>query len=287
MAEILKGAPVAEKIYNSLPKRMEVLKENGIIPALALVRIGDRPDDLSYRNSIIKKAEIYGISVVDTTLPNDAGNDTLRDTIASLNDNPGIHGIMLLRPFPPGYDEIAACNYISPSKDVDGCTTFGLGTLFAGDTGGFAPCTACAVIELLDYYGINPEGKQAVVLGRSKVVGRPAAMMLLSRNATVTLCHSRTLKESEITSNADILVSAVGLPGLVTSDFLKDGAVVIDIGMNYIEETGTFTGDADYNGIIDKVSAVTPVPGGVGSITTSILLDHVVQAAERSRKNEK
>ncbi len=284
MVDILKGAPVAEKIYESLSARIEELKKKNIIPTLALVRIGNRPDDLSYRGSIIKRSGVYGISVKDTELEENAGDMALRNAIKSLNDNPDIHGIMLLRPLPAGYDEIAACNAINPAKDVDGCTSFNLGTLFAGDIDGFAPCTACAVIELLDYYGIDPEGKHAVVLGRSKVVGRPAAMMLLARNATVTLCHSRTYEEAEITRNADILVSAVGQPGLVTADFLKNGAVVIDIGLNYIETTGTFTGDADYYGIIDKVSAITPVPGGVGSITTSILLDHVVQAAERKTK---
>ena len=281
MATILKGAPVAAKICEDLTERIAVLKKKNITPTLALVRIGNRPDDLSYRGSIIKKAEAYGIVVRDAVLPAGGSSGELYGLISSLNSDPDVHGIMLLRPFPPKYDEIEACNTISPEKDVDGCTTFSLGSLFSGENAGFAPCTACAVIRLLEFYGIETEGRQAVVLGRSKVVGRPAAMMLLSKNATVTLCHSRTENESTITRNADILVSAVGIPGLVTADFIREGAVVVDVGMNYIEASGTFTGDADYDGVSKKASAVTPVPGGIGSITTSILLDHVVQAAER------
>ena len=278
MAEILKGAPAAAALTEKLAVRCAALKEGGVIPTLAIVRVGERPDDVAYERGAIKRCEKAGVAVRQYLLPADAEQGELLRVIDEINRDGGIHGCLMFRPLPRHLDEAAACEALDVRKDVDCMTESSLSSVFTGSGKGFTPCTAQSVMELLDYYGIDPAGKKAVVVGRSLVIGKPVAMLLLAANATVTVCHSRTASLAEQTRNADIVVAALGRARALTAEHFAPGQVVVDVGINAAPEGG-LCGDVDFAAVEPIVSAITPVPAGVGSLTTAVLCAHVIEAA--------
>lgn len=280
MAEILKGAPVAAAMSEELIARAEKLKENGITPTLAILRVGERPDDISYETGAMKRCDKIGIAVKRFLLPADCTGEQLLDTIREINGDAAIHGCLLFRPLPDREMEAAVCALLAPEKDVDGMTAGSLAAVFAGKGAGFAPCTAQAVVELLDHYGVDPAGKRAVVVGRSLVIGRPVSMLLQQRNATVTMCHTKTADLGAECRRGEILVVAAGKAGVVTKDHVAPGQIVIDVGI-HVGPDGKLCGDVCFDEAESIVSAITPVPGGVGSVTTAVLCKHVIEAAEK------
>ena len=280
MADLLLGKPVADAMAADIVARAKALTASGKQPTLSIVRVGERPDDLTYERSAMKRADACGIAVKQFVLPADASPDDVLAAVAAVNSDDSIHGCLLFRPLPEGIDEQAVCNALDPAKDIDGITRGSLATLLAGTGEGFAPCTAAACIDILDHYGINPQGKKAVVLGRSLVIGKPVALMLLARNATVTVCHSRTQDLASAVRDADIVVCATGRARAYGADLFAPGQTVLDVGINFDDE-GNLCGDADFDAVESVVSAITPVPRGVGSVTTVAMLRNVVIAAER------
>lgn len=280
MADLLLGKPVADAMAADIVARAKALTASGKQPTLAIVRVGERPDDLTYERSAMKRADACGIAVKQFVLPADVSTDDVLAAVATVNSDDSIHGCLLFRPLPEGIDEQAVCNALDPAKDIDGITRGSLATLLAGTGEGFAPCTAAACIDILDHYGIDPQGKKAVVLGRSLVIGKPVALMLLARNATVTVCHSRTQDLASAVRDADIVVCATGRARAYGADLFAPGQTVLDVGINFDDE-GNLCGDADFDAVESVVSAITPVPRGVGSVTTVAMLRNVVIAAER------
>lgn len=280
MADLLLGKPVADAMAADIVARAKALTASGKQPTLAIVRVGERPDDLTYERSAMKRADACGIAVKQFVLPVDASTDDVLAAVATVNSDDSIHGCLLFRPLPEGIDEQAVCNALDPAKDIDGITRGSLATLLAGTGEGFAPCTAAACIDILDHYGIDPQGKKAVVLGRSLVIGKPVALMLLARNATVTVCHSCTQDLASAVRDADIVVCATGRARAYGADLFAPGQTVLDVGINFDDE-GNLCGDADFDAVESVVSAITPVPRGVGSVTTVAMLRNVVIAAER------
>ena len=283
MAEILKGAPVAAALNEKTAAMAETLKTRGIIPTLAVLRVGENPSDISYERGIVKRCGELGVAVRHCVLDASCSQDQLMDVLSQLNEDPSVHGILVFRPLPAHLDEEAVRQALLPEKDVDGITDGSLAGVFTGSGSGFAPCTAQAVIEILDYYGVDCCGKNAVVLGRSLVVGRPAAMLLQAKNATVTLCHSKTVNAPALARNTDILVACLGRAKSVGTDYFRPGQIVLDVGI-HVDADGKLCGDVDFAAAEPVVSAITPVPGGVGSVTTAVLLKHVVSAAQASLK---
>ena len=284
MAEILKGAPVAAALNESMAARTEELKARGVHPTLAILRVGERPDDISYEKGATKRSETVGVAVRHVALPGDVDQATLMAAIEDLNCDKGVHGILLFRPLPKHLDGEAARRALNPAKDIDGITDGSLAGVFTGSGEGYAPCTAQAAMEILDYYGIECKGKRAVVIGRSLVVGKPAAMMLMARHATVTICHTRTVDLSGTARQAEILIVAAGQMESIGKECLSPGQVVIDVGINWNEAKGKLCGDVRLEEAEEIVAAITPVPGGVGTVTTSVLVSHVIKAAELSSK---
>ena len=284
MAKQLLGKEVNEKLNARIIAECEVLKARGVNPTLAIVRCGERPDDLSYEKGATKRAEALGVAVEKFLLPEDVSKEELLRTIDAINANDQIHGVLMFRPLPKHLkaDQDEICNRLDPRKDVDGMTNGSNAGVFMGKELGFAPCTPAACMEILDHYGIDCTGKKAVVLGRSLVVGKPAAMMLLAKNATVTVCHTKTRDVAAVAREADILVSAAGVLKSLTKDYVRPGQVVIDVSINWDEAKGGIAGDAVYDEVEPIVEAITPVPGGVGAVTTSVLIGHVVEAAKRA-----
>lgn len=280
MAQLLKGAPVAAAMTEQLAARTEGLKQAGVTPALCILRLGERPGDLVYERSAMKRCGKVGIDVREIVLPEDCTRERLLETIEQVNKDDAIHGLLMMRPLPVREDEDAARALLAPEKDVDGITAIAQSKVFTGAGAGYPPCTAQAVMEILDHYGVELAGRRAAVIGRSLVVGRPVAMMLMARDATVTLCHTRTEDLPEICRQADILVSAAGRAGLVTGAFTRPGQVIVDVGINVRD--GELCGDVDFAAAEPLVGAITPVPGGVGAVTTAVLAAHVVQAAEKA-----
>ena len=284
MAKQLLGKEVNEKLNARIIAECEELKARGVNPTLAIVRCGERPDDLSYEKGATKRAEALGVAVEKFLLPEDVSQEELLRTIDAINANDQIHGVLMFRPLPKHLkaDQDEICNRLDPRKDVDGMTNGSNAGVFMGKELGFAPCTPAACMEILDHYGIDCTGKKAVVLGRSLVVGKPAAMMLLAKNATVTVCHTKTRDVAAVAREADILVSAAGVLKSLTKDYVRPGQVVIDVSINWDEAKGGIAGDAVYDEVEPIVEAITPVPGGVGAVTTSVLIGHVVEAAKRA-----
>ena len=283
MAQILKGAPVAAALRERTRAEAEELAKAGPVPGLAIIRVGERPDDVSYENGACRRAESVGVAVFKFTLPEDASEQELADVIDTVNESPQIHGALLLRPLPSHMDEEALVNRLAPEKDVDGITDGSLTGVFTGKTSGFAPCTAQACMEILDYYGVDCTGKRAVVVGRSLVVGRPLAMLLLHRNATVTVCHTRTEELSQRMREGEIVIAAAGRREMFGRECFSAQQIVLDVGIHFTED-GRMCGDVITAEAEEVVQAVTPVPGGVGAVTTAVLMSHVVEAAKRSRK---
>ncbi|MEG1559266.1 MAG: bifunctional 5,10-methylenetetrahydrofolate dehydrogenase/5,10-methenyltetrahydrofolate cyclohydrolase [Clostridia bacterium] len=279
MAEILTGAPVIKDVKESVNKRARHLMANGINPKMSIIRVGNNPDDCWYEKSIIKFCKETDILTNRIELSEDAPENELIDAIHSVNDDPNVHGLMLFRPLPKHINDNKVRMEISPSKDIDGITDASVAGVFVGKGIGFSPCTAAACVKLLKFYHIPIAGKHIVIIGRSLVVGKPLSMMLLNENATITICHSKTLDIENICNRADILISAVGKKHLVNAKFFNDRQVVIDVGFNP-DTDGRFVGDVDFIEAERFVKAITPVPGGVGGITTCILAEHTVTAAE-------
>ena len=282
MAEHWKGAPVARALTERLIVKANQLKVQGIVPTLAIVRVGERPEDLSYERGALKRCEKVGIRVRQFTLPEESSHGDLLALIEQINADREIHGCLLFRPLPPQIDEAAICAALDPAKDVDGITAGSLASVFTGGGAGYPPCTAQACMEILDYYGRDLTGKRAVVVGRSLVVGKPLSMLLLGKNATVTLCHTRTADLAVECRRAEVLVAAAGRANMIGRDHLAPGQLVLDVGIN-VDENGNLVGDVDFAAADEIVGAVTPVPGGVGAVTTSVLAAHVLQAAEQAR----
>lgn len=280
MAEILKGSPVAAKLTEELTERCNALKARGVTPSLAMLRVGEKPGDIAYENGASKRCEKIGIAVKKTVLPENSTPDRIAPCILEINDDDSIHGCLMFRPLDDKESERTASEMLLPEKDVDCMTDSSLAGVFTGSETGYPPCTAQACIELLDHYGIDVEGRNVVIIGRSLVIGRPVAMLLMSRNATVTICHSRTRNLPSICRKADILIAAIGRAKFVSADFVSEGQVVIDVGINTDGE-GKLCGDVDYDNVEPLVGAITPVPGGVGAVTTAVLAKHVIESAER------
>ena len=282
MAEILKGAPVVEALVERNKEEVLALKSKGINPTLAILRVGERPDDLAYEKSAMKRAEKVGVDVRVLNLPQNVDQDTLNQTIESLNKDPKVHGILMFRPLPKHLDGEMARELLVPEKDMDGCTDGSLAGVFVNRDLGYPPCCPEAALEILDYYNIPVAGKKVAVIGRSLVIGKPVAMMLMHRNATVVNCHTATMDIPSITREADILIVAAGSIGMVDEKYVNPDQVIIDIGINWDEEKNGLSGDVDFERVEPIVKAITPVPGGVGTVTASVLISHVVQAAKKS-----
>ena len=291
MAKLLLGKEVTDALNADLQTRTAALREKGIVPTLGIVRVGADPSDLSYEKGATKRAELVGVEVKKFELPADATKEQVLAVIDQVNADASIHGVLMFRPLPKHLkaDQNEICNRLDPKKDVDCMTHMSNAGVFEGlNDLGYAPCTPAACMEILDHYGIDCKGKNAVVIGRSLVVGKPAAMMLLARNATVTVCHTRTRDVAAVAREADILVSAAGVLGSLTGDYVRPGQIVVDVSINWDENKpnargglGAIAGDAVFDQVEHVVEAITPVPGGVGTVTTSVLIGHVVEAAGR------
>jgi len=280
MAKMLAGKEVVASMAADLRSRVEACKAAGTDPALAIVRLGERPDDLSYERTASKRAEALGIGIKPYVLEEFAPQQALQATIRSINHDATVHGCLLFRPLPSFIDERAMCDLLDVRKDIDGVSMESLAAVFADSPKGFPPCTAAACLRMLDHHGIPIAGKHVVVIGRSLVIGKPVAMMLLARNASVTICHSKTENLPRICKSADIVVCATGRPRAFGPQYFSPGQTVLDVGINF-DTQGRLCGDVDFDAVEPIVGAITPVPGGLGSVTTSITMEHTVRAAER------
>ncbi|EKO1911101.1 bifunctional 5,10-methylenetetrahydrofolate dehydrogenase/5,10-methenyltetrahydrofolate cyclohydrolase [Clostridium botulinum] len=281
MTKILYGNEVALKIKEDLKLRIDKLKEKNIIPKLAILRMGNKQDDIAYERSIIKSCEKLNIETKVEELKEDILEEDFLKLMERLNNEKDIHGILVFRPYPKHLNENIINSSISLNKDVDCMHPLNLESIFEGDLDGFMPCTPEAVIEILKYYGIDLKGKNIVIINRSMVVGKPLSMMSLAHNATVTVCHSKTIDLQSITKKADIVVTAIGKAKLIKEEYFNEDSIVIDVSIN-VDENGKLCGDVDFENVKEKVGAITPVPKGVGSVTTTLLLKHIVEAAEKN-----
>ena len=281
MAELLRGADVVSAINSKMVMEIEDLKARGVSPTLAILRVGERPDDISYERNAVKRCGTVGVTVNNIILPADVGQGELMRNIDALNEDVSVHGVLVLRPLPKHLDEDAVCAALKPEKDIDGITEGSLAGVFTGSGKGFAPCTAEACIEILDHYKIDCKGKRTVIIGRSLVVGKPVAIMLMGRHATVTVCHTRTVDVPAVARDAEILIVAAGKMECLTKEYFSPGQIVIDVGINWNDEKGKLCGDVKFDDAEPIVAAITPVPGGVGTVTTSVLVSHVVKAAKK------
>ena len=284
MAEILKGAAVTAALNEKTAAKVAELKEKGVSPTLAILRVGERPDDISYETGAMKRCEKCGVAVKNVVLPGDVDSGVFFKTLDRLNKDPSVHGILMFRPLPKHIDGEKARTMLAPEKDIDGCSDGSLAGVFTNTRVGFPPCTAQAAMEILDHYGVDCAGKRAVVMGRSLVVGRPAAMLLMHKNATVTVTHRKTADTPSVVREADIVIAAIGDPEKLGASYFRPGQIVVDVGIHWNEEKNKLCGDVKYDEVEPIVAAITPVPGGVGTVTTSILVSHVAEAAERTLK---
>lgn len=278
MAKILDGKETAAALREALLQKAKALEKEGICPQLAILLVGESKPSAMYASFMERVAVEFGISVTVIKRPETISQKELETLVTALGHDPSIHGILPMMPFPKGIDAAGVLACLEPDKDIDGLTEINAGRLMTGRAGLFG-CTPRAVMAILDHYHIEIAGRHAVILGRSNVIGKPVALMLLARNATVSLCHSKTEHIEDLASKADILVSCVGRPDFVTPDMVREGAVVIDVGIN--RKDGKTVGDVDYDGVFPKAGAITPVPGGVGSVTTSMVIENVLTAASR------
>lgn len=277
---VLDCREAARSIKEELAKKVQLLADKGSRPKLGIIRVGARPEDISYERGIMKNCESIGVSCQVMALDENISNEDFMNTLEAANKDESINGILVFRPLPPHIDENKARHLIDPAKDIDCMNPSNLAKVFEGDDSGFKPCTPAAVMEIIKFFGINLQGENVVVIGRSMVVGKPLSMMLLKENATVTICHSRTKDIKSIVSRGDIVVAAIGKARAIGADYIKPGAVVIDVGVNGAPEGG-ICGDVDFDNVKDIASKITPVPGGVGAVTILMLLKHVVEAALR------
>lgn len=276
----LRGMPAAKAILADLQERVNKLAEQGVTPKLSVVRVGAREDDLSYERGIYKRFEGVGAKVETIELPLTVTQEELENVIKLLNSDISVYGVLMFRPLPKTLDETRIKSLLVEEKDVDCLTSANDAHLFAGDKKGYPPCTPQAVMEILEHYDIDLTGKKVTVVGRSMVVGKPVAMLLLAKNATVTICHTRTKNLQEECKNADIIIACAGVSRMITSEFVREGQVVIDVGIHVVNDK--LCGDVDYESVSEIVDAITPVPGGVGSVTTTVLLKHTIMSAQRT-----
>ena len=272
----LRGKKVSDGIKEYVSKELETLT---FVPKLAIVRVGENPDDMSYERGATKKLKSFGLDVASYVFPQDISDEDFKKAFKNINEDDEVTGILLLRPLPRTINEKDIENMIDPKKDLDGISPINIAKVFAGDTTGFSPCTAEAVIEVLKAYDIELTGKRVTVVGRSMVVGKPVSMLLLKENATVTMTHTRTVDLKKTCSDAEIVITAAGRAKMLNSDYCGQDAVMIDVGIN-VDENGKLCGDVDYATLAGKASAATPVPGGVGTVTTAVLAKHLIQAAK-------
>lgn len=284
MAKILSGKDVSEKITKKIMEDVNMLKENMIFPTLAVVRVGNREDDIAYENSAVKKCDTLGVNTIKFSFPEKIDENLLIESIKGINENKNIHGVLLFRPLPKHINDRKVRETLLPEKDVDGITDISMAGVYSDSGMGFPPCTPRSCMEILDYYNIELTGKNVVVVGRSLVVGKPAAMMAMKKNATVTICHTKTANLHEITKKADILIAAAGIAKSVGPDFVNENQIIIDVGINFTDE-GIMCGDVDFEKVNNLVGALTPVPGGVGTVTTAVLVMQVVEAAKKQMLN--
>ena len=280
MAKQLLGKEVTAALNERIKADVATLNAKGVKPTLGIIRVGERPDDLSYERGATKRCETLGVEYKKYLLPADVSQEELLKVIDEVNKDDNIHGVLMFRPLPKHIDQTLVENALAAEKDVDCQTDASLGGVFTGKKVGFPPCTPQACMEILDHYGIDCTGKKAVVIVRSLVVGKPAAQMLIKKNATVTTCHTRTIDMPSVAREAEILIVAAGRAGVVGAEYVAPGQIVIDVGIN-VNAEGKLCGDVDYAAVEPIVDAITPVPGGVGSVTTSVLVGHVVEAAMR------
>lgn len=274
-----RGIPAVKAMAEEFKSRVAALKERGVYPKLAVVRVGEREDDIAYEKGIVKRFGTVEADVEVIKLPIDIDEESFEETIRRLNEDEKVHGILVFRPLPKQLDDNRLKEIIRPDKDVDSISMANAAKVFAGDKTGYAPCTAQAVMELLEHNKIDLTGKKVVIVGRSLVVGKPLAMLMLGRNATVTVCHTRTKNIAEECKRADILVACAGSAKMIKRDFTNPDQIVVDVGINFVD--GAMCGDVDYDDVAEHVAAITPVPGGVGTVTTSVLLKHTLESAER------
>lgn len=272
----LRGKKVSDGIKEYVSKELETLS---FVPKLAIVRVGENPDDMSYERGATKKLKSFGLDVASYVFPQDISDEDFKKAFKDINEDDEVTGILLLRPLPRTINEKDIENMIDPKKDLDGISPINIAKVFAGDTTGFSPCTAEAVIEVLKAYDIELTGKRVTVVGRSMVVGKPVSMLLLRENATVTMTHTKTVDLRKTCSDAEIVIAAAGRAKMLNSDYCGQDAVMIDVGIN-VDENGKLCGDVDYATLDGKASAATPVPGGVGTVTTAVLAKHLIQAAK-------
>ena len=273
----IKGSDVARQMKEQMTVQIEELK--GYIPHLAIIRVGERPDDISYEKGATKRAQRLGLRCTSFLFPAEISHDQFVEEFQKINRNPDVDGILMLRPLPKQIDEKEIESLIDVKKDIDCISPINLAKVFAGDSDAYAPCTAEAVMEMLAYEGIELKGKRVTVVGRSLVVGKPLAMLMLGQHATVTICHTRTADFTGTCRNAEILVAAAGKARMIKAEHVAEGAVVIDVGIN-VDEDGSLCGDVDFDQVKTKAGVLTPVPGGVGSVPTLVLLKHLIRSAK-------
>ena len=281
MAKQLLGKEVTAALNEKIKANVAELQAKGVDPTLCIIRVGENPSDISYERGATKRCETLGVACEKILLPEDVSQDELLATIDKVNKDDKIHGVLLFRPLPKHLNQSVIENALDPAKDVDCMTDGSMSGVFTGKNVGFPPCTPQACMEILDYYGIDCTGKKAVVVGRSLVVGKPAAMMLIKKNATVTVCHTKTVDMPSVVKEADIVIVAAGRAGVVDASYVAPGQTIIDVGIN-VNAEGKLCGDVAFDEVEPIVDAITPVPGGVGSVTTSVLVGHVVEAAART-----
>ena len=279
--ETLKGKECVEALLDKM--KLKLLPFEGFQPHLVIIRVGDNPSDISYEKGAMKRMEKVGIRASNYRFDADVDPDRFMEAFRYLNNDEDVDGILIFRPLPKHLDEKLICNTIDPVKDMDCISPVNQAKLFAGDESGYAPCTAEAVMELLKTYHMDPAGKEVAIIGRSMVIGKPLAMLMIKANATVTVCHTKTKDIESVCRRADIVVACAGSAKMVTPAFLKNDAVVVDVGIN-VDKNGNLVGDVDFDAIKDVASAASPVPGGVGMITTSVLAMHVIKAALMRRE---
>ncbi|MDR1398616.1 MAG: bifunctional 5,10-methylenetetrahydrofolate dehydrogenase/5,10-methenyltetrahydrofolate cyclohydrolase [Treponema sp.] len=283
MARLLKGKELANVILRSIQRDVTALKLRGITPTLGIIRVGERADDISYKKSLTKRCEAVGTAIREYCLPVDAIQEALLGVIHEVNADTGIHGVLLFRPLPRHFDDATIRAALLPAKDIDCITDSSLANVFTNTGVGFPPCTATACVELLDHYGIDIAGKRVVVLGRSLVIGRPVAMLLMHRNATVTICHTKTIDLPSVVKEADIVVVAVGRPESIGCEYFREAQVVIDVGI-HVKDDGKVCGDVRFDEVTPLVQAITPIPDGVGVVTSAVLIRNMVSAAQRNER---
>ena len=274
-----RGMPAVKAMAEEFKNRVAALKEKGIYPKLAVVRVGEREDDIAYEKGIMKRFGAVEAEAEVIKLPLDIDEASFEENITRLNADEKVHGILVFRPLPKQLSDDRLKELIRPDKDVDSISMVNAAKVFAGDKTGYAPCTAQAVMELLEHYQADLTGKKVVIVGRSLVVGRPLAMLMLGKNATVTICHTKTKNIEDECRRADILVAGAGSARMIKKNFTSPGQIVVDVGINFVD--GAMCGDVDYDEVSEQVAAITPVPGGVGTVTTSVLLKHTLESAER------